>query len=191
MGRFRASAFALAGVAALLVATAADGQSVLSGKSGGGGRIGASIGIGKGAPLGGLRMRQHHHVRRPDFGRPGFDRHDFRRHFGHRHHHGFDRFPGQRGSGLGLGFGLYGFGGYWSDYDAYRDSDFFMAYTGPRTDVVDGRVVYDYDRAYPYDHYGEPRGAGDGYAVRAPRCTVTWTRDEQARRDVPVRICRQ
>ena len=91
-----------------------------------------------------------------------------------------------RGRGSWFGFGLGDGGAYVPD----RRSGFFDARSGPRTWSVRGRVAYDYDRGYPYDHY-DGQYADDARAAPPPRCETQFGWDARERRDVPVRICRR
>jgi hypothetical protein len=61
--------------------------------------------------------------------------------------------------------------------------------------VRNGKVLYDYDRGYPYDHYsGGPRihtsEAPHEYEARSRECVTEWTHDRRTRQQVPVRVCR-
>jgi hypothetical protein len=110
------------------------------------------------------------------------------------------RSPLQPRRGRGNRGGRYGLvGGYWDGYagedpEAARSAGFF---SGPALVRSDGRrALYDYDRGYPYDWYGEAGGAaeGPGEAVDAAaplqaRCSVSWVASGKGSR-TPVRICR-
>jgi hypothetical protein len=68
----------------------------------------------------------------------------------------------------------------------------YFAEGGEALGVSGGRVDYDYDRGYPYDHY---RGSGDrSFADREPPrmrgCETTWTEHRGSGTRVPVRVCR-
>lgn len=210
MTQFRATALVLIGAASLAVGTAAEGQSFFGGFNTGHGMSSGHGGFGQGGfGRGGFG---HGGFGRSGFGRSGFGQewtsrggfghggfrhsrfgrewtsrgHGFKHHLGGRHH-GFGQsfWPGDYGVGFGIGYGGYVTGG-------YRDSDYFIPYSGPRAAARYGRVVYDYDRGYPYDYYSDdgPGGASVAAATRAPRCTVEWGWDARERRDVPIRVCR-
>lgn len=85
---------------------------------------------------------------------------------------------------FGFGYGI----GYGRDLD--RDRGYFAR--GGEASAANGRVRYDYDRGYPYDHYREGPERNDGYesASREPFCEMEWTRDRRSGQQVPVRVCR-
>jgi hypothetical protein len=107
-----------------------------------------------------------------------------------RHDRGCGRF-GRRGcfGGNFFGWGGFGYGGLVDDPEALRDEGFFAdgdAWT------EEGRAVYDYDRAYPYDWYRDPGTAprpGLRPAGPAMRCDVSWV-SGRGGAATPVRICR-
>jgi len=85
------------------------------------------------------------------------------------------------------GYGLYlGYGGWPEGRRGY------FADAGEVLGVSGGRVDYDYDRGYPYDHYS--RGSEPAYAERSePRmrsCVTQWTAARRSGGRVPVRVCR-
>ncbi|MGS1015448.1 hypothetical protein [Allosphingosinicella humi] len=203
MTRLRASACVLIGAAALLWGAAAEGQSSLTGRVVGS-HVGRGVAMGSGfigIPRSGFRHFGSRHFR---FGRHGFIHrmptnaidnrigHGFRhRKFGHDMH---SPWFGRGGFGMGFfGFDGLGFGGLGYGGDAYyggaRDSDFFAPYSEAGTITDNGRVAYDYDRAYPYDHYRGEEGV-DAERRAPPRCTIEWGWDSAEDRDVPIRVCR-
>lgn len=203
MIRLRATACFLIGAAALLWGAAAEGQSSLTGRV-----VGSHIGRGAamgpgfiGNPRSGFRDFRSTHFR---FGRHGFihriPTNAVESRIGHGlGHRGFG--PDRRGpwfgrGGFGMGFSGFdglGFGGLGYGGDAYyggaRDSDFFAPSSETGTMTRNGRVAYDYDRAYPYDHY---RGdaAAQPEARTPPRCTTEMGWDSAEGRDVAIRVCR-
>lgn len=197
MTRLRTTACVLIGTAALLWGAAAEGQNAMTGRMVGS-QIGRGMGMGTHSGFGhfgswhfrsgrhgfihrnatnaidnrighGFRHRKFgHDMRSPGFGRRGFGGGFF----------GFD----------GLGYGGLGYGGDY--YGGARDSHFFAPYSEAGTRAGNGRVAYDYDRAYPYDHYRGDEGAGPERRA-PPRCTTEWGWDSAEGRDVPIRVCRQ
>lgn len=119
--------------------------------------------------------RNHHGMFGPGIGRGHHGFGKFGHHGRFRHHRTF--WPGA-------------FLGYGGDFFFSRDSDFFAPWSGPRTEPAYGRVAYDYDRGYPYDHYDDGDRGGERYAP-PPRCDTEWAWDARERRDVPIRVCRR
>jgi fermentation-respiration switch protein FrsA (DUF1100 family) len=73
-----------------------------------------------------------------------------------------------------------------------RDRGFFRQREQAEAGAWDagGRAVFDYDRGYPYDSYGEAGwGMEEAESRQRPAsCRIEWTRDSSGGR-VPVRIC--
>jgi hypothetical protein len=88
---------------------------------------------------------------------------------------------------------LWGYGGLIEDPEyASRDEGFFAGPAEVRP--THGSAYYDYDRAYPYDWYHDPRdtgreGARIASAEPAMRCDVAWVSGRGGER-APVRVCR-
>lgn len=199
MIRLRATACLLIGAAALLWGAVAEGQSSLTGRVVGS-HIGRGVAMGSGFignPRSGFRHFHSPHFR---FGRHGFIHRMPTKAIESRIRGFEDRGfgPDRRGGG---GFGFFGFdglglGGLGYAGDAYyngsygaRDSGFFAPSSETGTMTRNGRVAYDYDRAYPYDHY---RGdaAAQPEARTAPRCITEMGWDSAEGRDVAIRVCR-
>ena len=86
----------------------------------------------------------------------------------------------------------FGFGGYGIGFGGYLDPDRgYFATGGEASTAANGRVDYDYDRGYPYDHYrGPARHGAYETASREPYCETEWTRDRRSGQQVSVRVCR-
>jgi hypothetical protein len=110
-----------------------------------------------------------------------FDRRSRHHHDGDRRHHRRDRDEVFWSGDAALGY---------AEADP-RPRSFFDGHG--RVDIIGGEPVYSYDRSYPYRHSSNAvLGAAElGYAARAERCATSWTWDERARSEVPVRICRR
>ncbi len=82
--------------------------------------------------------------------------------------------------------------GYGIVYGGSIDPDLgYFASRGSSRRIVNGRVEYDYDRGYPYDHYSYSREAeAPRHTRREAWCETEWTRDHSGGGRVPVRVCR-
>ena len=88
---------------------------------------------------------------------------------------------------------FFDYGGYGTGFIGDLDPDRgYFATGGQAPEVANGRVRYDYDRDYPYDHYrkGTERNGSYDTASREPNCETEWTLDRRSRQQVPVRVCR-
>jgi hypothetical protein len=101
---------------------------------------------------------------------------------------GRPRRPGRQRRRDSFGFGGYGIG-FGVDLDPDRG---YFATGGEAPTVANGRVIYDYDRGYPYGyHRGRPaEHDGRETASREPGCETEWVPDRRSGQQVPVRVCR-
>jgi hypothetical protein len=87
----------------------------------------------------------------------------------------------------------WGYGGLIDDPEyAGRDDGFFAG--AAEVQAANGGAYYDYDRAYPYDWYHDPRDAaraGSRFASATPavHCDVAWVSGRRGERSA-VRVCR-
>lgn len=108
---------------------------------------------------------------------------------GHTRHHD-RRFHGHR---LGIGLGLWGYGGGYVYTEPARDMFGFFG-AGGDVKLIGGEASYDYDRGYPYDRFEEPRvirGNSTPYVSSGYRCETSWVPGDSGSQTVPVRICRR